>query len=610
VVADAATGFGKTPLILAALLSLAFRHGFKIVWAVRTGTETDRPIEELKVIHEYSGRKHPLFGFSFRGKKDMCLLAEDLKRSGRIRGTLDHESVALICKLYGRKCPYRKSFEENFHPCDTEWFFEEPRLYTEILSFCKEKGICPYQTQLYLVEDASVVSMSYNYVLNEKIGRFLDAKIGFEDSLLVVDEAHNLQFIGSELYSDRITLRTILNAEREAKEVLRLKEDHEIFSFLDALHRYVEKLSEQIRDEDAVFDVADCVNYCSEDFYEFEVMAEKAKRLGNRVRRMMLEAEKAPRSSLHHLGVFWLNTLEKFGVEGVAFLAKKEEDSPNISVEMFDMRSEVLLRKVWEKFRACIFCSGTVKPIESFAEVVGLENYAGKVFPSPYPKENVLTLLTLNLSTRGEELSDEMAEEYIKTLDAFMEAVNRNIAIFSASYRIQNKLLNNGLKEIAEKHGRKLLIEDKHISGGEARNILEEFKACAQSDVKGVLCGAVGGRFAEGADFPGRELEAIFLVGVPFEKPTTKTNLYIEYYEKLYGKDRGRYYAYILPALKRASQALGRALRSKQDKAIFILGDYRYKGYIELLPDYAQKKVKQVKTVEQVKAETKNFVFT
>ena len=59
--------------------------------------------------------------------------------------------------------------------------------------------------------------------------------------------------------------------------------------------------------------------------------------------------------------------------------------------------------------------------------------------------------------------------------------------------------------------------------------------------------------------------------------------------------------------LKRASQALGRALRSKQDKAIFILGDYRYKGYMELLPDYAQKKVKHVKTVEQIKTETKNF---
>jgi DNA excision repair protein ERCC-2 len=45
----------------------------------------------------------------------------------------------------------------------------------------------------------------------------------------------------------------------------------------------------------------------------------------------------------------------------------------------------------------------------------------------------------------------------------------------------------------------------------------------------------------------------------------------------------------VLPALKRASQALGRALRSREDRAVFILGDERYALYIDFLPDYIQK---------------------
>ncbi|HDH07127.1 MAG TPA: hypothetical protein ENF87_02035, partial [Thermoproteales archaeon] len=69
---QAATGFGKTPVVLAALLPYV-KAGYKIMWIVRTGNEADRPIEELKFFAEELGLN--VFGFSFRGKSDMCLLA-------------------------------------------------------------------------------------------------------------------------------------------------------------------------------------------------------------------------------------------------------------------------------------------------------------------------------------------------------------------------------------------------------------------------------------------------------------------------------------------------------------------------------------------------------
>lgn len=103
-----------------------------------------------------------------------------------------------------------------------------------------------------------------------------------------------------------------------------------------------------------------------------------------------------------------------------------------------------------------------------------------------------------------------------------------------------------------------------------------------------VFCAPRTGRFAEGADFPGRELEGLFLVGIPFDRMSIKTRLYLKYYENLYGKEKGTYYAYVVPALRRASQSLGRVLRSKEDRGIFILGDERYSEnrFQQLLPDY------------------------
>lgn len=166
---------------------------------------------------------------------------------------------------------------------------------------------------------------------------------------------------------------------------------------------------------------------------------------------------------------------------------------------------------------------------------------------------------------------------------------------FSASYRIQNTLLEYGLKEIIERNNRKFFLEVKGISGKTSRKILDEFKSCANGHIKGFLCATMVGRYAEGADFPGKELEGMFLVGIPFDKLTIKTKLYIEYYQKIYGKEKGTFYAYILPAIKRASQALGRALRSKEDRAFFILGDKRYINFINYLPDFIQKNFKIIK---------------
>ena len=70
---------------------------------------------------------------------------------------------------------------------------------------------------------------------------------------------------------------------------------------------------------------------------------------------------------------------------------------------------------------------------------------------------------------------------------------------------------------------------------------------------------------------------------------------------------KGTFYAYILPAIKRASQALGRALRSKEDNALFILGDKRYINFIRYLPDFIQKNLKIISNSNDMIKEIKNF---
>ncbi|MGC8817530.1 MAG: helicase C-terminal domain-containing protein [Candidatus Hadarchaeum sp.] len=571
---NAATGFGKTPAILAALLP----EGCNIIWAVRTGNETDRPIEELKVINKNAGSN--FFGLSYRGKRDMCLLARESEL-----GELDYEDVSLLCRSQKGNCKY------DFDDFDADEFLEAPLLYSEILELCRTRKLCPYKVQRLLLGYADVVSLSYNYIIDEGMGWSIRRAIPFEESYLVVDEAHNLQYACMNLNSDRITLGTAAGALKEMEQFSTPK-TRALKEFLQALRKELEGVLQGMKADEEEFEIKPFLKALLRETRikqgGLSDILISLQRYGMKIRKTQLKEGKRPHSFLHHLSNFWLAALENLGVDGIAFIKRRERG--NLVLEMLDMRAAEVLRHRWGEFKGCIFCSGTLNPIPAFAETVGLEEYRGKSFPSPYSAQNVVSLITEGLSTRGDELSRPMAERYVEAIGEFIRELDTNLAVFSASYRIQNDLLASGLREVIENNGRRFFLEVQGISGDEGRRILDEFKDCARRDRKGVLCATATGRFAEGADFPGRELEGIFLVGIPFERMSVKTKLYLEYYERLYGKKKGSYLAYIVPALRRASQSLGRALRSKEDRAVLVCGDERYKDgrFFRLLPDFVR----------------------
>lgn len=589
-VLNAVTGFGKTPLILSALLPKAVEEGRKIIWIVRTGNEIDRPIEELKKIVEKNGVN--VFGFSFRGKKDMCLLIKDIG----IRGRIDYEDAKYICDIHKSGCIYYKNLPEKVF-----YQFKEPKLYSQVLSECKSLGVCPYYFQLKILSQATVVSLSYNYILNESIRWIVDYGLRLRKSFLVVDEAHNLQNVCMSLNSDHVTEKSIERALKEAKTFY--PKGGEVIDFLKNFLNILRLEGKRI-EEDKEFDFKKFV----QDFgYEKLLdLIKRIHRLGSMVRMDRFRKNRVPRSSLYHLSEFLKKCVENMNVDGVAFILSRDKKD-KVRLEMIDMRVNEFLSKVWSVSYRSIFCSGTLNPIDDFAKVIGLENYVGQSFPSIFSEKNAYTLITSYLTTKGEELEEDMARAYLNSIDAFIKNVNENLAVYASSYRILEKLLKVGLEKIVSENGRRLFLEQEGMSGKKSRELLDSFKKCAKSERKGVLCATAFGRFAEGVDFPGKELEGIFLVGIPFERLNTKTKLYIKYFQKVYGKREGKYYAYILPALKRASQALGRALRSKEDRALFVLGDRRYKRYLNLLPDFVTKNYKLVKNVDELSMESLKY---
>jgi DNA excision repair protein ERCC-2 len=109
------------------------------------------------------------------------------------------------------------------------------------------------------------------------------------------------------------------------------------------------------------------------------------------------------------------------------------------------------------------------------------------------------------------------------------------------------------------------------------------------------LLGVQGGRSSEGADYPGDEMNAVVVVGVPYAEPTPKVRAQIEYYERHFPK-LGREYGYVLPALKKAAQAAGRPIRTLEDKGAIVFLDYRYgASYCQgFLPVWVRRSIKML----------------
>jgi DNA excision repair protein ERCC-2 len=70
-------------------------------------------------------------------------------------------------------------------------------------------------------------------------------------------------------------------------------------------------------------------------------------------------------------------------------------------------------------------------------------------------------------------------------------------------------------------------------------------------------------------------MNSVVVVGVPYAEPTPRVKAQIDYYERCF-PGFGREYGYVLPAMKRASQAAGRPIRTLEDRGAIVFLDYRY----------------------------------
>ncbi|MDV3104476.1 helicase C-terminal domain-containing protein [Thermococcus waiotapuensis] len=587
---EAPTGFGKTISVLAGVLPYAKEAGYKVLYLARTHRQMDRVIEELKEIN----KKTPVSGVELRSRKELCL------HNYLIEYTSDAYTAMVVCKNLKKsgKCQFyenEKKKKEEFEEV-AKFFLSEPAHPVEILDYAQTLELCPYDLTRKVAEKADVIVASYLYMISPGIREAFLEGLGltYSDLIVIFDEAHNLPDQAISALSDSISIHTVNRAIKEAEEY----REHEIANFLSIFGKGLELLySEKFSDREvtevplspeSIF--AHPMNVLGIDARYLIKTLNEMVTVGDSIREDRIEKNQPPRSYIGRIGEFLLLWFSLIGRDDYLFLMSREK---GLSLELVALDPSKALTFVRD-VKSAIFMSGTLTPLEAFRDVMEIENSMLKKFPRMVKRENALVLVARDVSTRGEERSLQVYRKMVDYIVETVKIIPKNVGVFTASYEVLQGLLSANLQVRLEETGKAVFIEKQGASSKENDLLVAQFKAHSKTN-GAVLLGVMGGRNSEGQDYSGDEMNGVVLVGLPYARPTPRTEAQVRYFEaKFPGK--GRYYGYYLPAHRKLVQAAGRVHRSAEERGSIIILDYRalWENVRKDLPDWLAEDMKPV----------------
>ena len=496
----------------------------------------------------------------------------------------------------GKECPYYSAFMMDDGKEAKDWAAENCPTAEELMEFCMERSICPYEVTKALMPDALLVTAPYIYFfypfIRRRLMEWMDCSLS--DLVVIVDEAHNLSSFVRDISSISLSKNTLAMAMSELEKW----GDHEvangvfISTFLRKCVNALDNIAgEYLIDEDGLVPPSalreEMMMLLHTNSARLDSISSEIMHHGVTIQDQKKAMGKLPRSYIYIATRFYKvwNELE---FDSYTPLIVAGRNDGEFSLEAFAMDPSILT-SILSNCSGSIHMSGTLAPLEEYRDSLGLpEDTKLLRLPPPFPSSNRMVLYDQNLTTNYEKLMknpsliDGYREMIARILDHTRE---RNTALFFPSFKMLSRVMGAQELEDGERlphtlpTNRMVFMEERGSSGQDLMELVNEFK----ESEGGVLVSVLGGRLSEGMDFPGRALEQVIVVGIPYPKPTAKQRALASYYDIKFGK--GWEYTVHAPASRRLLQALGRMIRSEEERGIGHILDNRAIHFREEIPD-------------------------
>ena len=613
---DAPTGSGKSSVVAALL---GERKGRRIVIAVRTVSQLTTFVRELALVK----KKQPTLKTVYLvGKKSMCLLGGEgdvyrrcegvkalslsLMRDRAERGATNPIKDPFIVQQIRRMdrehpllCPYFIA-SRQFVPGDTggvkmvpsaavrskaERVLADPVRPQEMAGFAGE--ICPYELVMHAAKNADVIILNYHHLFDQVIREQLYANLNVEaqDVMLLIDEAHNC---GDAIQSIESIAISSKDVEQATRELIGMKK---MYKGADAVRHVLPRLSDFIAglanspEPEDWFDpsIFDRMIVKGSLWKDMEDIVDELMGLAESIRDRNQKAGEFRETAIEKLTNFLYRLSQSSRNPAYLTVYKKSEDG--IVLEVRNIDPSAPLTEICSTHACCIMISGTLSPVESFRRLYFNDaKVATMALPNAFPKENRLICCATDITTAySQRQSAENSEKVAQYIEAFA-AQKSNRAVYFPSYQILETyaaLVSPRLRR------RKIYIEPRDAANASAA--LNEFLSLPSQGESGLLFAVCGGKWSEGLDYRGEMLAGAMVIGLPLAPFTRVRRMVIEYFRRRYGEE-GEFICYTLPAINKALQALGRVLRTPEDRGVLVFGEKRFleKRVHQALPAWIQ----------------------
>ena len=425
--------------------------------------------------------------------------------------------------------------------------------YNQVVELAQTYDVCPFGLELDLSLYSDVIICDYNYVFDpiSYMHRYFD-----EDSshyLALIDEAHNLVDRSRDMYSASIKESEF----KEAKKSLKKSTHKPIKTAMAKITKYFNSTRDNYPLGNTKIDGLDETTY--KVFSRFiEVMLDTNKNYHEEVTKELLD---------FYLNVNRFMKINELSNESFLFNIKIERKEMNI--EMYCLDASSYLKAIINRIKGAIYFSATLSPIDYYIDTLGGKREAPVLkLESPFPKENFLLLVAPKVSVKykNRDASYQQVSDYIHT---FIQGKVGNYLIFLPSYEYLDNIYPY-LEKLSDEV--ELIKQEKDMEEIDKIAFINQFEINPTKTKLGLAI--IGGSFSEGIDLVSDRLIGAVVVGIGMPKINYVSDNIADYYNK--NNLDGKNYAYIYPGMNKVMQAVGRVIRSEDDKGAVLLIDERY----------------------------------
>jgi DNA excision repair protein ERCC-2 len=537
--AQAPTGTGKTLATLFPALKAMGKELAGPIFYLTSKTITRQAVENTLNLLRSKGLK--LKSIIITAKEKMCI------------------NNVFKCNPYN--CPFAKGHFDRINDalkdfCALDGHFNVERIQEHAQLY----QVCPYELALDLSEFTDCIICDYNYLFDPRayFRRYFEVKGKY---IFLVDEAHNLPDRARDMYSSQLSLKTL----RELKDFVK-NSDSKIAKCTGKLETEASYyfLNEELKEKWTVKDSPQDLKEALEDLLR-EIAAF-----------LMTPGYDSSKEQLTNY-FFDLNsfnsTMERYSDHYISIL-----DAKNELMTLYCVDPSNHIKDMLEKGNSCVLFSATLSPLDYYKQLFGaVKDDYSLVLKSPFNQQNLCMLVNPKISTKynARQYSAEAIVQNIHLITMH----RGNYMVFFPSYQYLELIYNAFVKKYPTIHTSK---QTPYMSERQRESFLESFKHSPEKTFVGFVL--MGGIFGEGIDLIGSRLSGAVIVGVGLPQIGFDRDIIKDYYQKKIGK--GWEYAYIIPGANKVMQAVGRVIRSHEDKGVVMLIDERFihKPYPSIFP--------------------------